>query len=165
MDVGLNVWMQARSSVVRTTIGSIYAEAVLESKPRVAVLNTGDRGIRQRPDCWEDERAYRSGRINFVGTSWFVHLTGQVADVIVYDGFVKAGAEEWPRALPHRSCWQCVLDAMNYENWRYAARARRQCARNHRPRHLVGPRDQSMILSTDLWCIDGPYRQTAACQN
>ena len=71
--------------------GSIYAEAVLGiGSPRVAVLNIGEeetKGNAQTKATYELLK--EDGRINFVGNLEGSYIfTGQVADVIVCDGFV-----------------------------------------------------------------------------
>ena len=91
LDVGLNVDCKPEVLAQYGLIGSIYAEAVLGiGKPRVAVLNIGEeetKGNAQTKATYELLK--EDGRINFVGNVEGSYIfTGQVADVIVCDGFV-----------------------------------------------------------------------------
>lgn len=91
LDVGLNV--DSRPDVLDQygLIGSIYARKVLDiENPRVALLNIGEE--REKGNL-TTKAAYDimidSPRYNFVGNIEGKHLfTGEVADVIVCDGFV-----------------------------------------------------------------------------
>ena len=104
LDVGLNVDCKPEVLAQYGLIGSIYAEAVLGiGKPRVAVLNIG-----------EEET-------NFVGNVEGSYIfTGQVADVIVCDGFVGNTvlkmAEGLYRINKELGGGNAFWDAMNYEN-------------------------------------------------
>ena len=89
--MGLNVDCKPEVLAQYGLIGSIYAEAVLGiGKPRVAVLNIGEeetKGNAQTKATYELLK--EDGRINFVGNVEGSYIfTGQVADVIVCDGFV-----------------------------------------------------------------------------
>ena len=104
-------------------IGSIYAEAVLGiGKPRVAVLNIGEeetKGNAQTKATYELLK--EDGRINFVGNVEGSYIfTGQVADVIVCDGFVGNTvlkmAEGLYRINKKLGGGNAFWDAMNYEN-------------------------------------------------
>ena len=91
LDVGLNVDCKPEVLAQYGVIGSIYAEAVLGiGSPRVAVLNIGEeetKGNALSKATYELLKA--EPRINFVGNVEGSHLfSGQVADVIVCDGFV-----------------------------------------------------------------------------
>ena len=91
LDVGLNVDCKPEVLAQYGLIGSIYAEAVLGiGKPRVAVLNIGEeetKGNAQTKATYELLK--EDGCINFVGNVEGSYIfTGQVADVIVCDGFV-----------------------------------------------------------------------------
>ncbi len=91
LDVGLNV--DCRPDVLDQygMLGSIYAEKVLDiENPRVALLNIGEE---KEKGNLATKAAYEimegSTRYNFVGNVEGKHLfTGEVADVIVCDGFV-----------------------------------------------------------------------------
>ena len=90
LDVGLNVDCKPEVLAQYGLIGSIYAEAVLGiERPRVAVLNIGEeetKGNAQTKATYELLK--EDGRINFVGNVEGSYIfTGQVADVIVCDGF------------------------------------------------------------------------------
>ena len=91
LDVGLNVDCKPEVLAQYGLIGSIYAESVLGiERPRVAVLNIGEeetKGNAQAKATYELLKA--DGRIHFVGNVEGSHIfSGQVADVIVCDGFV-----------------------------------------------------------------------------
>ena len=123
LDVGLNVDCKPEVLAQYGLIGSIYAEAVLGSgKPRVAVLNIGEeetKGNAQTKATYELLK--EDGRINFVGNVEGSYIfTGQVADVIVCDGFVGNTvlkmAEGLYRINKKLGGGNAFWDAMNYEN-------------------------------------------------
>jgi len=123
LDVGLNVDCKPEVLAQYGLIGSIYAEAVLGiRKPRVAVLNIGEeetKGNAQTKATYELLK--EDGRINFVGNVEGSYIfTGQVADVIVCDGFVGNTvlkmAEGLYRINKKLGGGNAFWDAMNYEN-------------------------------------------------
>ena len=123
LDVGLNVDCKPEVLAQYGLIGSIYAEAVLGiGKPRVAVLNIGEeetKGNAQTKATYELLK--EDGRINFVGNvEGSCIFTGQVADVIVCDGFVGNTvlkmAEGLYRINKKLGGGNAFWDAMNYEN-------------------------------------------------
>ena len=123
LDVGLNVDCKPEVLAQYGLIGSIYAEAVLGiGKPRVAVLNIGEeetKGNAQTKATYELLK--EDGRINFVGNVEGSYIfTGQVADVIVCDGFVGNTvlkmAEGLYRINKKLVGGNAFWDAMNYEN-------------------------------------------------
>ena len=123
LDVGLNVDCKPEVLEQYGLIGSIYAEAVLGiGKPRVAVLNIGEeetKGNAQTKATYELLK--EDGRINFVGNVEGSYIfTGQVADVIVCDGFVGNTvlkmAEGLYRINKKLGGGNAFWDAMNYEN-------------------------------------------------
>ena len=123
LDVGLNVDCKPEVLNQYGLIGSIYAEAVLGiGKPRVAVLNIGEeetKGNAQTKATYELLK--EDGRINFVGNVEGSYIfTGQVADVIVCDGFVGNTvlkmAEGLYRINKELGGGNAFWDAMNYEN-------------------------------------------------
>ena len=123
LDVGLNVDCKPEVLAQYGLIGSIYAEAVLGiRKPRVAVLNIGEeetKGNAQTKATYELLK--EDGRINFVGNVEGSYIfTGQVADVIVCDGFVGNTvlkmAEGLYRINKELGGGNAFWDAMNYEN-------------------------------------------------
>ena len=123
LDVGLNVDCKPEVLAQYGLIGSIYAEAVLGiGKPRVAVLNIGEeetKGNAQTKATYELLK--EDGRINFVGNVEGSYIfTGQVADVIVCDGFVGNTvlkmAEGLYRMNKKLGGGNAFWDAMNYEN-------------------------------------------------
>ena len=123
LDVGLNVDCKPEVLAQYGLIGSIYAEAVLGiGKPRVAVLNIGEeetKGNAQTKATYELLK--EDGRINFVGNVEGSYIfTGQVADVIVCDGFtgnvILKMAEGLYRINKKLGGGNAFWDAMNYEN-------------------------------------------------
>ena len=123
LDVGLNVDCKPEVLAQYGLIGSIYAEAVLGiGKPRVALLNIGEeetKGNAQTKATYELLK--EDGRINFVGNVEGSYIfTGQVADVIVCDGFVGNTvlkmAEGLYRINKKLGGGNAFWDAMNYEN-------------------------------------------------
>ena len=123
LDVGLNVDCKPEVLAQYGLIGSIYAEAVLGiGKPRVAVLNIGEeetKGNAQTKATYELLK--EDGRINFVcNVEGSYIFTGQVADVIVCDGFVGNTvlkmAEGLYRINKKLGGGNAFWDAMNYEN-------------------------------------------------
>lgn len=123
LDVGLNVDCKPEVLAQYGLIGSIYAEAVLGiGKPRVAVLNIGEeetKGNAQTKATYELLK--EDGRINFMGNVEGSYIfTGQVADVIVCDGFVGNTvlkmAEGLYRINKELGGGNAFWDAMNYEN-------------------------------------------------
>jgi len=123
LDVGLNVDCKPEVLAQYGLIGSIYAEAVLGiGKPCVAVLNIGEeetKGNAQTKATYELLK--EDGRINFVGNVEGSYIfTGQVADVIVCDGFVGNTvlkmAEGLYRINKKLGGGNAFWDAMNYEN-------------------------------------------------
>ena len=122
LDVGLNVDCKPEVLAQYGLIGSIYAEAVLGiGKPRVAVLNIGEeetKGNAQTKATYELLK--EDGRINFVGNVEGSYIfTGQVADVIVCDGFVGNTvlkmAEGLYRINKKLGGGNAFWDAMNYD--------------------------------------------------
>jgi glycerol-3-phosphate acyltransferase PlsX len=91
LDVGLNVDCKPDVLDQYGMLGSIYAEKVLGiANPRVALLNIGEE---KEKGNLATKAAYEimegSGKFNFVGNIEGKQLfTGEVADVIVCDGFV-----------------------------------------------------------------------------
>ncbi len=91
LDVGLNVDCKPDVLDQYGLMGSIYAERVLGiQRPRVALLNIGEE---KEKGNLATKAAYEimdgSPRYNFVGNVEGKHIfTGEVADVVVCDGFV-----------------------------------------------------------------------------
>ncbi|MDR0907319.1 MAG: phosphate acyltransferase PlsX [Rikenellaceae bacterium] len=124
LDVGLNV--DSRPDVLEQygILGSIYAEKVLGiSNPRVALLNIGEE---KEKGNLTTKAAYElmegSKKYNFVGNVEGKHLfTGEVADVIVCDGFigniVLKQAESMYEIIGRLGIpSNRFFDGMNYEN-------------------------------------------------
>ncbi len=91
LDVGLNVDCKPEVLAQYGLLGSIYAQSVLKIEaPRVAIVNIGEeesKGNAQTKAAYELLKA--DGRFNFVGNVEGSHIfSGEVADVIVCDGFV-----------------------------------------------------------------------------
>ncbi len=91
LDVGLNVDCKPEVLEQYALIGSIYAEAVLGvARPRVALLNIGEEEAKGNAQTKAaHELMKQSGRYDFAGNIEASHLfAGDVADVVVCDGFV-----------------------------------------------------------------------------
>ena len=118
LDVGLNVDCKPEVLAQYGLIGSIYAEAVLGiGKPNIGEEET--KGNAQTKATYELLK--EDGRINFVGNVEGSYIfTGQVADVIVCDGFVGNTvlkmAEGLYRINKKLGGGNAFWDAMNYEN-------------------------------------------------
>ena len=91
LDVGLNVDCKPEVLVQYGLIGSVYAQSVLGiENPRVAVLNIGEEEAKGNAQAKTTHELMKAcGQFNFVGNVEGSHIfSGQVADVIVCDGFV-----------------------------------------------------------------------------
>lgn len=123
LDVGLNV--DSRPDVLEQygMLGSIYAEKVLGiTNPRVGLLNIGEE---KEKGNLTTKAAYElmegSTKYNFVGNVEGKHLfTGEVADVIVCDGFIGnialKQAESMYEIIQHFGIPSNeFFDGMNYE--------------------------------------------------
>jgi glycerol-3-phosphate acyltransferase PlsX len=124
LDVGLNVDVRADVLEQYGLLGSIYAEKVLGiENPRVALLNIGEE---KEKGNLTTKAAYDlmegSTKYNFVGNVEGKHLfTGEVADVIVCDGFigniVLKQAESMYDIIKHFGIpSNSFFDGTNYEN-------------------------------------------------
>ena len=94
LDVGINVDCKPEVLEQYAVIGSVYASEVIGiERPRVALLNIGEessKGNAQAKAAYQlMSAASEQGRYNFVGNVESSHIfTGDVADVVVCDGFV-----------------------------------------------------------------------------
>ena len=94
LDIGINVDCRPEVLEQYAVIGSVYASEVLgQSAPRVALLNIGEESSKGNAHAKVAyqlmSQAAEGGRYNFVGNIEPSHIfTGDVADVIVCDGFV-----------------------------------------------------------------------------
>lgn len=91
LDVGLNVDCKPEVLYQYGIIGSIYAKRVLHiNNPRVALLNIGEEKEKgNNASKTTHEMMEGTKDFNFVGNIEAKHLfTGEVADVVVCDGFV-----------------------------------------------------------------------------
>lgn len=94
LDIGINVDCRPEVLEQYAVIGSVYASEVIgQSSPRVALLNIGEessKGNAQAKAAYQlMSQAAEQGRYNFVGNVEPSHIfTGDVADVVVCDGFV-----------------------------------------------------------------------------
>ncbi|MDR2893877.1 MAG: phosphate acyltransferase PlsX [Alistipes sp.] len=124
LDVGLNVDCKPDVLDQYGMLGSIYAEKVLGiPNPRVALLNIGEE---KEKGNLATKAAYEimdgSTRYNFVGNVEGKHLfTGEVADVIVCDGFVgnivlKQAESMYDIVMRLGMGSNEFFDGMNYEN-------------------------------------------------
>ena len=123
MDVGLNVDCKPEVLHQYGMIGSVYAKSVLGiQKPRVALLNIGEereKGNLQTRAAYELMEG--SDRFHFVGNIEAKQLlTGEIADVIVCDGFVGntilKQAEGFHAMAQQRNLKDEYIDQLNYEN-------------------------------------------------
>lgn len=123
LDVGLNVDCKPEVLVQYGLIGSVYARSVFGiENPRVAVLNIGEEEAKGNAQAKTTHELMKAcGQFNFVGNVEGSHIfSGQVADVIVCDGFVgnvvlkmAEGLYRINKALGgNNKFWE----AMNYEN-------------------------------------------------
>ncbi len=122
LDVGLNVDCKPDVLLQYGIIGSIYAKNVLGiAEPRVALLNIGEekeKGNQQTKatyEMMEEAAAFR-----FVGNVEAKHLfTGDIADVIVCDGFVGntvlKQAEGFYEIAKARGVHDDFIEQFNYE--------------------------------------------------
>ncbi len=124
LDVGLNVDCKPDVLDQYGMLGSIYAEKVLGiENPRVALLNIGEE---KEKGNLATKAAYEimdgSTKYNFVGNVEGKHLfTGEVADVIVCDGFVgnivlKQAESMYDIIRGFGIPSNKFFDGMNYEN-------------------------------------------------
>ena len=124
LDVGLNVDCKPDVLDQYGMLGSIYAEKVLGiENPRVALLNIGEE---KEKGNLATKAAYEimegTGKYNFVGNIEGKHLfTGEVADVIVCDGFVgnivlKQAESMYDIIRSFGIASNEFFDGMNYEN-------------------------------------------------
>lgn len=94
LDIGINVDCKPEVLEQYAVIGSVYASGVLGiDNPRVALLNIGEessKGNAQAKAVYQlMSSSAEQGRYNFVGNVESSHIfTGDVADVVVCDGFV-----------------------------------------------------------------------------
>lgn len=94
LDIGINVDCRPEVLEQYAVIGSVYASEVIgQASPRVALLNIGEensKGNAQAKVAYQlMSQAAEQGRYNFVGNVEPSHIfTGDVADVVVCDGFV-----------------------------------------------------------------------------
>ncbi len=94
LDIGINVDCKPEVLEQYAVIGSVYASGVLGiDNPRVALLNIGEESSKGNAQAKAVYQLMRSsaeqGRYNFVGNVESSHIfTGDVADVVVCDGFV-----------------------------------------------------------------------------
>lgn len=94
LDIGINVDCKPEVLEQYAVIGSVYASGVLGiDNPRVALLNIGEessKGNAQAKAVYQlMGSSAEQGRYNFVGNIESSHIfTGDVADVVVCDGFV-----------------------------------------------------------------------------
>ena len=132
LDVGANVICRPEHLVQFAHMGSAFAQAVLGiDSPRVALLSNGEEAAKGTPDLKEvHERLSGSGGagLRFVGNIEGTHVLGDVADVLVADGFTGnialkliegvsvADAEAAPRrgrALTSCEGWRLPAEALD----------------------------------------------------
>lgn len=89
IDVGANVEVKPSYLVQFAHLGAVYLERVFGvARPRVALLANGEEETKGTPEIVEAHRLLREGRLNFVGNIEGKDIpTGELADVVVMDGF------------------------------------------------------------------------------
>lgn len=128
LDVGLNADAKPEVLVQYATIGSIYARETLGfENPRVGLLNIGEEPEKGNlltkatyplmEEAAEDPKA----GFNFVGNIEGKHLfTGEIADVVVCDGFAGNNLlktlEGFYEIMHRQGINNPFLDGLNYEN-------------------------------------------------
>ena len=126
LDVGLNADCKPEVLTQYGTIGSIYARETLGiPNPRVALLNIGEEPekgnlLTKATYPMMAERG-AAGDYNFVGNVEGKHLlTGEVADVVVCDGFsgntLLKTIEGFYRILHRKGQSSPIIEGLNYEN-------------------------------------------------
>lgn len=126
LDVGLNADCKPEVLAQYGTIGSIYARETLGiENPRVALLNIGEEpekgNLLTKATFPLMEQCGARGDYNFVGNVEGKHLlSGEVADVVVCDGFsgntLLKTIEGFYRILRLQGDKAPILDGLNYEN-------------------------------------------------
>lgn len=126
LDVGLNADCKPEVLAQYGTIGSIYARETLGiERPRVALLNIGEEpekgNLLTKATFPLMEQCGARGDYNFVGNVEGKHLlSGEVADVVVCDGFsgntLLKTIEGFYRILRLQGDKAPILDGLNYEN-------------------------------------------------
>ena len=89
LDVGANTDTRVRNLREFAIMGSVYADKVLGiNSPRVALLNIGTEESKGSEQVKQAHGVLKQSSMNFVGNIEARDLFGEVADVIVCDGFV-----------------------------------------------------------------------------
>ena len=90
LDVGATVDYRATDLFNLAHMGSAAAEALnlVESRPRVALLNVGTESIKGSDTVQQADRLLRDSDINYIGYCEGKHLFDSYADVVCCDGFV-----------------------------------------------------------------------------
>lgn len=121
LDVGLNSDCKAEVLAQYGVLGDVYAKSVLGLKnPRVALLNIGEERSKGNLAAKAAYELMETEAFNFVGNVEAKHLlTGEVADVVVCDGFVgncllKMAEGFYELAKSEGIDNQCI-NALNYE--------------------------------------------------
>lgn len=122
LDVGLNVDCKPDVLYQYGILGSLYASAIFGiENPRVALLNIGEE--REKGNL-ATKAAYEmmdgTAQFNFVGNIEGKHIfDGQIADVIVCDGFIGNNvlkqAEGFYAIMKRQGVKSKFLDGLNYE--------------------------------------------------
>jgi len=123
IDVGLNADCKPDVLYQYGIIGSVYAQSVFKiSKPRVALLNIGEE--KEKGNILTKaayEMMENSSEFHFVGNIEAKQLfTGEIADVIICDGFVGNTilklVEGFYSIAQSRGVKDGYIDQLNYEN-------------------------------------------------
>ncbi|MDE5944818.1 MAG: phosphate acyltransferase [Rikenella sp.] len=126
LDVGLNADCKPEVLAQYGTIGSIYAQTALGiEKPRVALLNIGEEpekgNLLTKATFPLMAECGAAGNYHFVGNIEGKHLlTGDVADVVVCDGFsgntLLKTIEGFHHILTKQGVAGSFINGLNYEN-------------------------------------------------
>lgn len=124
LDVGLNSDCKPEVLVQYGLLGSLYAQFVLGvTDPRVALLNIGSESEKGSVLARQThELMARTGRFRFVGNIEGGQLfSGEVADVVVCDGFVGnivlKEAEAFYQLAKQRGVNDSYFERFNFENY------------------------------------------------
>lgn len=90
LDIGANTEVKPANLVQFALLGSVYMEKVLgRARPRVALLANGEEDTKGSLVVQEAHNLLRQSQLNFVGNVEGRDIpTGELADVVVCDGFV-----------------------------------------------------------------------------
>lgn len=89
LDIGANAECDPQNLQQFAVMGNIYSSKILGvDKPKVGLLNIGEEETKGNPLYVEAFKLIKQSNLNFIGNIEGRDITGDVADVIVCDGFV-----------------------------------------------------------------------------